>query len=318
MPMLSAQFDRRKTGLLQLGDDRLKVPVLQNVIGDRAELEHIGYSSSRGLHVRMKRFATLRLVTVIGFLFVFPALAFDVATTRLEPHTAREFDQYVKRREAEMQARPTFLWCDGQPNCLHTVQQNTILVEPRSHRDAHEVRGGLVHDWQGITFVPGAKLDDTLALLRNYDNHKRLYAPEVIDSKVLSRDGDHSRVYLRLRKKKIITVILNTEYDTVFERIDATHGRSKSVSTRITEVESPDTKHEHELPPGADHGFMWRLNSYWRFEERDGGVYIECEAISLSRAVPMMVSGLVAPIVRQLPRESLEKTLLATRRALMK
>jgi hypothetical protein len=62
---------------------------------------------------------------------------------------------------------------------------------------------------------------------------------------------------------------------------------------------------------------MWRLNSYWRFEERDGGVYIECEAISLSRGVPMLLSGLMAPIVRQLPRESLEKTLTATRRALL-
>ena len=259
---------------------------------------------------------------MISFFFVFAVLAsdglaFDVATTRLEPPTTQAFDQYVRDREAEMQARPRFLWCDGRQSCLSTVKQSEVMVEPRNARGVHEVQGGLIHDWQGATFVPGVNLDETLALLRNYDHHKQIYAPEVIDSKLLSRDGDHSRVYLRLRKKKIITVILNTEYDTVFERVDATHGRSRSLSTRITEVADPETNEERELPPGVDHGFMWRLNSYWRFEERTGGVYIECEAISLSRGIPMFLTSLMAPILRQLPRESLEKTLLATRRALM-
>ena len=259
---------------------------------------------------------------VISFFFAFfglvsNGLAFDIATTRLEPSTTQAFEKYVRGREAEIQARPRFLWCDGQRSCLSTVKQHEVMVEPRNAKGVHEVQGGLIHDWQGATFVPGVNLDQTLALLRNYDNHKQIYAPEVIDSKLLSRDGNHSRVYLRLRKQKLITVILNTEYDTVFERVDATHGRSRSFSTRITEVADPETKEERELPPGVDHGFMWRLNSYWRFEERNGGVYIECEAISLSRGVPMFLTSLMAPILRQLPRESLEKTLLATRRALM-
>ena len=254
---------------------------------------------------------------VIGFFLALPLLAFDVGSTRLDPRTSQEFDQYVKRREGEMQARPRFLWCDGRENCLETLKRNQIVVESRHEKGTHDVHGGLVHDWQGATFVPGVTLDQTLALLRNYDNHKAVYAPEVIDAKVLSRQGDHLRVFMRLRKKKVITVILNTEYDTTFERVDDTHGRSRSLSTKITEVVEPETKAEHELPPGEDHGFMWRLNSYWRFEERDGGVYIECEAISLSRGVPTFLTGVMAPIVRQLPRESLEKTLSATRRALM-
>lgn len=254
---------------------------------------------------------------LIGFLFALPLLAYDVGTTRLDPQTAREFDQYVKRREAEMQGRPRFLWCDGRENCLETVKRNQVMVEPRHEKGLKDVHSGVIHDWQGATFVPGVTLDQTLALLRNYDNHKQVFAPEVIDSKVLTRDGDRLHVFLRLRKKKVITVILNTEYDTLFERLDATHGRSRSLSTKITEVVDPDTKEEHEMAPGEDHGFMWRLNSYWRFEQRDGGVYIECEAISLSRGVPMLLSGIISPIVRQLPRESLEKTLTATRRALL-
>ncbi|MBY0504407.1 MAG: hypothetical protein K2X03_10875 [Bryobacteraceae bacterium] len=253
----------------------------------------------------------------VSILFVIPLLAFDVATTRLEPQTTQAFEKYVKSREAEMQGRGRFLWCDGKQACHSTVKQSDVMVDSRNSKGVYEVPGGLIHDWQGATFVPGVTLDETLALLRNYDNHKQVYAPEVIDSKLVSRQGEHNKVYLRLRKKKIITVILNTEYDTVFERVDATHGRSRSLSTRITEVADADSKDEHELPPGEDHGFMWRLNSYWRFEERDGGVYIECEAISLSRGVPALLSSLMAPILRQLPRESLEKTLLSTRRALM-
>ena len=152
------------------------------------------------------------------FLLASDAQAFDVATTRLEPATNQAFDQYVRGREAEMQARPRFLWCDGRESCLSTVKLNEVMVAPHSARGVEAVPGGLIHDWQGTTFVPGVNLDETLTLLRNYEHHKQVYAPEVIDSKLLSRDGDHSRVYLRLRKKKIITVILKTEYDKVFGR----------------------------------------------------------------------------------------------------
>jgi len=275
----------------------------------------MGYSNSQP---ERSNFVTLKAaLPLLIVLTAWPLLAFDISTTRLEPQTVRAFDQYVKDREAEMQGRGRFLWCDGAAACLSTVKREEVMVHARNPKGVHEVTGGLIHDWQGATFVPGAKLAKAMDLLRNYDGYKRVYAPEVIDSKLLSRQGERSRVYLRLRKKKVITVILNTEYDTVFERVDATHGRSRSLSTRIAEVEYAATQDEHELPPGLDHGFMWRLNSYWRFEERDGGVYIECEAISLSRGVPALLSSLMAPILRQLPRESLEKTLLATRRALM-
>jgi hypothetical protein len=256
-------------------------------------------------------------VKLIGFFIALPLLASDVATTRLEPKTTQAFENYVKKREAELQSRPRFLWCDGRENCLHTLKKHETMVDSHNPKGVLEIPGGLIHDWQGATFVPGGKVNDVLAVLRNFENYKQVYAPEVIDSKVLSSQDDRHRVFLRLRKKKVITVILNTEYETVLERIDATHGKSRSLSTRVTEVIDPESKHEREMPPGEDHGFMWRLNSYWRFEERDGGVYIECEAISLSRGVPMLLTGLMAPILRQLPRESLEKTLSATRRALL-
>ncbi|MEK7751386.1 MAG: hypothetical protein AAB654_05680, partial [Acidobacteriota bacterium] len=140
--------------------------------------------------------------------------------------------------------------------------------------------------------------------------------PEVTDSKLRRRDGDFFQVYLRLRKHKIFTVVLNTEYDITYRRVSPTRVASRSYSTKIAEVEKPGTASEYELPPGDDHGFLWRLHSFWRFEERDGGVYVEFEAVSLTRDVPRFVSAIVTPIVRHLPRESLELTLLNLRRAL--
>jgi hypothetical protein len=177
------------------------------------------------------------------------------------------------------------------------------------------VKGGLVHDWIGATFIP-ATLSQAIGLVQNYDNHKSVYRPEVIDSKLRSRDGDNFRVYLRLVKKKVITVVLNTEHDVTYFPIDATRVHSRSYSTRIAEVEDPGESGEREVPPGKGHGFLWRLNSYWRFLERDGGVYIECEAISLSRGMPAGLGFVLRPIIRELPRESLASTLDRTRAGL--
>lgn len=241
----------------------------------------------------------------------------DVTTTRLSAETTRAFDAYVKKREGEMERRLGAsgpLWCLEHASCRSVVRGDGAFVEGYAGKGLLEIRGGLVHDWAGATFIPGATLDQTLALLRNYANHKNLFAPEVVDSRVLSNSGDDYRVFLKLRKKKVLTVILNTEYDVIYRKLDAKRAYSRSYSTKVAEVEDDG----QELPVGNDHGFMWRLNAYWRFQERDGGVYVECETISLSRPVPMLLSALIAPILKQLPRESLERTLLATRGALAK
>ena len=137
----------------------------------------------------------------------------------------------------------------------------------------------------------------------------------MIDSKLLSRNGNDFKIYLRLFKKKVISVVLNTEHDARFTEISPTRWQSRSYSTKIAEVKNPGEADERELPPGNDHGFLWRLDSYWRYEQRDGGVYVECEAISLTRNVPTGLGWLIDPIIRDLPRESLAGTLRATRDA---
>jgi hypothetical protein len=81
-------------------------------------------------------------------------------------------------------------------------------------------------------------------------------------------------------------------------------------------VENAGSPKEKVLPPDTGHGFLWRLSSYWRFQEREGGVYVECRAISLTRDVPFGLGWVIEPIIQNLPRESLINTLEATRRAL--
>jgi hypothetical protein len=173
----------------------------------------------------------------------------------------------------------------------------------------------LIHDWIGAAFLPGATAAGTLETIQDYDNHKNMYRPEVIDSRLISRRGDNFRIHLRVLKKKIITVVLDTDHDVHYFQVDATRWGCRSYTTRTAEVEDAGKPSEKIQPPDAGYGFLWRLNSYWRFEERDGGVYAECRAISLTRDIPAGLGWIVKPIVSTLPKETLIHTLESTRRA---
>jgi hypothetical protein len=175
----------------------------------------------------------------------------------------------------------------------------------------------MIHDWTGITFVPGVTLRQTLTAIQDYDRDADYYRPTVLRAKFLSREGNSFRVFLRLKETHVITVVLDTEYEIQYLVIDSTHAASVSRSTRITEVEGAGSQ-EHATSPKANHGFLWRLNSYWRFYQADGGVYIQCNAISLTRDVPVGLGWLIGPFIENVPRESLDFTLTATREALLK
>jgi hypothetical protein len=249
---------------------------------------------------------------------LFSILPAGLAAAELQPATVRAFEQYIRTAEARLEPKGGFLWVDQDPARVRQVRAGQVLSQPWGASAETHVENGLIHDWIGAAFIPGATLDRTLAMVQDYNNHKNIYKPEVIDSRLLGRKGDEYQIYLRLLKKKVLTVVLNTNHDVVYTRIDAKRERSRSYTTRIAEVVDPGKPGEHELPPGQGHGFLWRLYSYWRFEERDGGVYVECEAISLTRSVPAGLGWIIEPIIRNLPRESLANTLRATRDALAK
>jgi hypothetical protein len=235
----------------------------------------------------------------------------------VRPETLDAFERYVRLREGAIDRERVrgrnFLWVDESAGRRERVRGGAVIVEPVQGRGLVDIRGGLVHDWVGAAFVPGVNLQKAIAAVQDYDRHETFFKPEVVDSRLLGRNGNEFRIFLRLVKKKVLTVTLNTEHKVTYFPIDASRVHSRSYSTRISEVDEAGTARESELPPGQDHGFLWRLNSYWRFQERDGGVWVECEAISLTRGIPTGFGWLVAPIVRDLPRESLESTLSGTR-----
>lgn len=175
-----------------------------------------------------------------------------------------------------------------------------------------EIRDGLIHHWLGAAFVQGVGIDDAMEFVQDYDRHSEIF-PEVEQSRLLSENGNTFRAYLRFRKHKVITVVMNTEHEALYVRVAPDRGYALSHSTRIQEVEDAGTSTEKELPEGEGHGFMWAMNSYWRFMERDGGTYIECESITLTRTIPFLLRWLVGPFVNDVPRQSLQSLLEITR-----
>lgn len=249
------------------------------------------------------------------------------AAEQLKPETAAAFDQYVLPSEQRMSQELNsglFLRVDGLPlqqrsAGLAQLRNGEVIVERQQtldHGAQISVPGGLIHHWIGTVFIPGATLTKTLAFLQDYDNQYKGYSPDVQGSKLLRHNGDDFKVYLRLRKHKVITVVLDTEYDVKYSLLGPERATSYSRSTRITEVENAGKPDEAQKPVGHDSGFLWRLNSYWRFLERDGGVYVQLEAISLTRDIPTGLNWLIGPFVSSIPKESLEFTLTRTRDAL--
>ena len=235
----------------------------------------------------------------------------------LRPATVQAFDRYIQQTEQRLNARKVFLWADESADRNRRVKNGEVVVEPTGSKPVIDVTDGLIHDWVGAVFLPGINLAATLEHIQDYD-HARTLHHEVVDSRILAHSGNDFRVYMRLLKKKVITVVLDTEHDIHYFPIDATHCRSQSRTTKIAEVDNPGKANERELPPGTGHGFLWRLDTYWRFQERDGGTWIECQAISLTRDIPTGLGWLIEPIIRSLPRESLENTLRETAAAFAK
>jgi hypothetical protein len=239
---------------------------------------------------------------------------------QLKPETKRAFAAHIREAEAVMDetlyGSGSFLWADADLARTQLVRRGDIVAQFFTGQSPARVPAGLIHDWIGAVFIPGTTVDDTLAVVQDYDHHKNIYKPEVIDSVLVSRRGNHFKIRLRLLKKKVVTVVLETDHDVQYSSLDRMRWICRSQTTRIAEVDNPGELNETVLPPDTGHGFLWRLYSYWRFQEKKEGVYVECRGISLTRDVPFGLGWLIEPIIQKLPRESLVNTLEATRRAL--
>jgi hypothetical protein len=229
------------------------------------------------------------------------------------------FEGYVSRLEAQLaqqhRSQQNFVTL---PADAARLKGGELVIDKATPDGGAEMQDGMLHDWRGTAFVPGAKAADLEKLLQDYNAYPQRYAPDVVSARVIKQDGNRFQIMMRVRQKHVITVVMDTAYDVAFSRMDAQHGFSTSHSTRIDEIEDAGTSHEHSMDPKDEHGFLWRLNTYWSYEERDGGLYMQIESVSLTRTIPKGLGWAVGPFVESVPRESLEFTLRATRDALKK
>ena len=196
------------------------------------------------------------------------------------------------------------------------LRRGELIVEQITPAKQADLPGAMLYHWRGTAFAPGAKAADFERLMKDFNAYPRHFSPQVVSAKTLSQQGDHLQASMRVSQKHVITVVMDSSYDVAFARLDAGHGYSLSRSTKISEIDSPGTGHERVLNASEEHGFLWRLNTYWSYEERDGGLYMQIESVTLTRSIPLGLGWAVGPFVESVPRESLEFTLRSACNAL--
>jgi hypothetical protein len=249
--------------------------------------------------------------------------------TELKQRTADAFQRYVEITEIRINSEVTdpqhFLYFDSlsdeDKRAMETrLQGGEIVVLPmRTHDDGKniEVQNGLVHHWLAIGFIRGVTLDQVLQLAEDYSRHPQIYGPDVQRAELLSREGHHDVTLFRFHRQAIVTVDYDVKFTVDYCLPESDRAYSSSHAVRIAEVQNAGKPDEKELPVGNDHGYMWRLNLYTRYLEKDGGVYIQIEFLALSRTVPAIFAWLVNPYVRSVPRDYLTHYIQATRKALV-
>lgn len=247
--------------------------------------------------------------------------ASDSALAQPLPAAVSAFDAYVhaveERLARQHRSQQGFLalTADGAQNEIR-LHRGDLTIEQLTPLGGMELPGALLHHWRGTAFVAGARAADFERMMKKFNDYPQHFSPQVLQAKVLVQQDDRFQALLRVRQKHVLTVVLDTYCDIAFSALDAQHGYSISRSTQIDEIDAPGSPSEHVLASGEQHGFLWRLDTYWTYEERDGGLYMQVESISLTRSIPRGLGWAVGPFVESVPRESLEFTLRATCRAL--
>jgi hypothetical protein len=239
------------------------------------------------------------------------------AASDLRAGAVEGWNRYVaaveRRRDEERHDASRFLVLDFDRDALaarRAVIAGDILTReidgPDGRGDTIDVPDATVHHWRGAIFLPRVSLS---SLMTSLTTDAPPLGPDLLRAAVLRRDPAGMRVFLRVQRTRFVTVVYDTEHEVRFTRDRPDRASSVSVAVKIAEVAEAGTPRERELSVPEDHGYLWRLNAYWRYEAVAGGVIAECESISLSRSVPFGLQYLAGPLIRSAARESMERTL---------
>ncbi len=244
----------------------------------------------------------------------------DLNAAELHPATLDAWKAYIaateRRIDAELRSGRGFFVYDFQPGVAVAERKAVLAGEiPVTKMETLDRAGakmqapeGMIHHWRGAVLIPGAELSEVLSRVTNPEKSDTRQE-DVLHAIVLERGPDFLRIYLKLQRSKFITVVYNTEHTVQVQRYGSSRASSKSVATKIAELDMPNSSQEREKPEGQDRGLLWRLNSYWRYEQVRGGVIVECESVSLSRSVPTILEMAIRPLIDSTARESMQRTL---------
>jgi len=248
----------------------------------------------------------------------------------LRPETVKAWNGYIASREkqiaAELNSSKGFLVMDFQDPKDAAAERRAVLsgevsvkrMGPAEGKGDVQISGGTIHHWRGVVFVPNVPFEFAMNRIRHPELETEMQE-DVLESRVLERtSSDEYRLFLKLKRTQIITVVYNTEHLVHFKKHGDDKHSSSSAAVKIAEVERSDGVAEREKPEGSDNGFLWRMNSYWRYQKVPGGILVECESITLSRSIPFLLEGLARPLINNVAGESMERTLRELRERLVK
>jgi hypothetical protein len=274
----------------------------------------ISMATGRIRHVRY------RPASLLPLLMVFVAVGSTYAA-ELDQQTVAAWDKYVASATLHMQDRlagkAPFLWADEDPARRRQLSSGDIVVSPLGNTHPLIVPRGLIHHWIGAVFIPGARNKDLANVVGDYGKYSDMYRPSLIKAELLDSTADEQKLsILWVQRVLLVTAAFYTEMDSKFCALNSLQGYMTFTTTRVQQIENYGEKDERRLAQDEGSGYLWRLVSFARFEERDGGLYLELEVIGLSKDLPGSLRFLLKPVIEHIPRQALTAKLDQTRQAI--
>jgi len=262
-----------------------------------------------------RRLQLFQVLAAVALTTLFPPMR--VTAADLKPETLQAWEAYLQtakaRNHKHLADGASFLSIGAEPADSAKLRQGEVIVSPARPNVPVKVPSGLIHDWAGVIFIPNASIGDVMHVVRDYDHYQEFYQPNVVGSKPIEMGEREDRFSVVIMNKSFFAKsALDSDYRSTFVRVDDEHWYSTSETTRVQEMADYGAASQHLLPEDHGRGIIWRLYSFARYEERDGGVYIELEAIALSRDIPATLRWVAEPIVRRVSRSALATSLQQT------